>query len=305
MAEHHKLRSIYQCLVDITRQQNLQPPTVSTPLAPPYEYSHWDSEHANLFLPFLIRMRPTVNAWEWEHHLLSPSESHYLRMRPCYTHFDSRILALSNDWMRILTRLCSSEHQLPRHQFANREPYAFTSLHTLVHKLHDLISEYDTGVPEVRGWDTWHRTLRPYVPRSGVAEARSTIAVLVSLGFGAWLEDVARMDWRSPQAVLIHNFAFDVKTGILGWANVEEGNLLPRPRIRLDLMFPDEEESEEEKVVVETVSKDMSPHADILAWLDGVVEPDVPYSRPVRKRCRASLIKGISNPLLTQYKRLT
>ncbi|KAI1103648.1 hypothetical protein F4804DRAFT_309478 [Jackrogersella minutella] len=222
--------------------------------------------HLRPWLEEHVGIRGLMNAWEWESFLLSQIQLRDIVNVPCYDRLDDRLIILANDWIRLLRGIHNRELRSPTHQVAGREEYAFAKLYNLVYRLQDLVYSYYHGVPEVRRTPEQHETIWPGIPSSDVAQARFTIASLAQNGFGAWLEDIPMTGWTMHTTAMVFNFTFNPRTGVLGWANINEGTAVPRPRIKLDMIFT-QADLDSEYVIVD--DREIEP-LSVYEWLEGI-----------------------------------
>ncbi|KAI0377508.1 hypothetical protein F5Y04DRAFT_175617 [Hypomontagnella monticulosa] len=202
----------------------------------PFESNNVTPDDRALVRDLLVPQRVGMGSWEWEITIISSDELAHILLWPCYGGSDHSLVRITADWIRLLYGLCHREWRSPTRQVAHQGYLSFASLLTLVSRLNGLIHLYNLGDPATVRTPAHHRTFWPHTPRSDVAQARSTIATLVSNGFGSWLDGVLTGNWQQPMRGY-YDFAFGVGTGILGWANAREGSGL-LPRIELHLIFP-------------------------------------------------------------------
>ncbi|KAI2626111.1 hypothetical protein GGS26DRAFT_191605 [Hypomontagnella submonticulosa] len=186
----------------------------------------------------LTHQRVGMGSWEWEIILIPTDELKYILERPCYSGADYYLLCITADWIRLLHGVCRREWRSSTLQILGREPLAFAALLELVCRLRGLVHLFYVGDPQTVRTPVHHLTFWPHTPRSDVAQARRTIATMIHLGFGTWLDSIPMRGWLPQTSARYHNFAFCVYTGVFGWANANEG-FTPRPRMALHLVFPD------------------------------------------------------------------
>ncbi|KAI1496855.1 hypothetical protein F5X99DRAFT_48884 [Biscogniauxia marginata] len=233
--------------------------------APVPEQPLFDQINTSLELSNHIYARPTMTAWQWETSLLSYSELHHLRQQPCDSTMDRRLLALTGDWLRTLSRMHHLEIAGVPNIAGRQDCQPFAGLHHMVLTMHDIVHSFALYIPAARERD--RVTVHPGVPRSDIAQSRWAISTLASHGFGAWLEHVAEHRTEPYSSSLSYYFLFDRHSSILGWAQATESWGLV-PRLSLDLIYPQPHRTQEFPRTHDTVE---GPGAEV---------PETSYEHP-------------------------
>ncbi|KAI0137634.1 hypothetical protein F4776DRAFT_654693 [Hypoxylon sp. NC0597] len=228
---------------------------------------------ADLHLEDYARVRDMMSAWDWEKNLFSSQQLHRLREQPCHSLLDGRLIIITNDWLNKLQGLWNREIRSPNRQIAYRRPYTFAGLFNLVYKLQQLVYLYYWDDRETVRTLDHHWTIWPNVPRSDVTQARTVIATLATLGFGAWLEDMPTDASQMPTVAMISNFHFNFETRTLSWANINETGLI-RPRIKLHLVFPVQDDRPEDEEGFLTAEGLRQLDSSIFSWLSNIPDEE-------------------------------
>ncbi|KAI1138141.1 hypothetical protein F5Y05DRAFT_419011 [Hypoxylon sp. FL0543] len=215
------------------------------------------------YLEEWVEERNAMSAWEWEAQLFPFPVLDYLIKWPCSDFMDGQFIVLASDWLSKIQELCDEELRSRSHQIHHQGPYAFAGLFNLLYKVHELVFRYYWRDVDTRETFEQHRTIWRGIPRSGLTQARFTIATLAKMGFGAWLEDLPTYTSYPPMSAMTFDFHFDRHTRVLGWANVNEhpGVL---PRHTLHLVFPAERNEPADR------ERDTEFNRTILSWLMNV-----------------------------------
>ncbi|KAI1209619.1 uncharacterized protein F4807DRAFT_460367 [Annulohypoxylon truncatum] len=228
------------------------------------------------WLPSHIGRRATMTARRWEGILFTPSSLDRLCDMPCCDDLDSRLISVANDWIRTLKKLINLELQRRSHKVDGYcEPYQFSRLHAMVYQLHDRIYRYSRGVPQIRQTPKHHQTTYPGRPESDVAQARQTIAKLLQMDFGTWIEDIIMGGWlHAYPGATFTDFEFNPVTGVLDWTDHDALNdgLFPCNSLVLDMIFQDQKPTEED-----LEGEDEIEPRSVFSWVLGVPD-DVNFS---------------------------
>ncbi|KAI1454723.1 hypothetical protein F4805DRAFT_306591 [Annulohypoxylon moriforme] len=218
------------------------------------------------WFPSHIAHRATMSADRWERILLTRSALVRIYNRPCSDDMDNRLIIVANDWIRVLQKLLDKELRDPNHQVDKFcVEYEFSKLHGLVYHLHDLLYQYSRGVPQVRQTYEHHRTTNFGIPESDVAQARQTMAKLLLMDFGTWIEDMSNGGWLNayPSAGFF-DFAFDPQRAVLSWTEHHEDKTRYE-RMDLDMVFERRRPTEDDLVVDEEIEP-----RSVYSWILGV-----------------------------------
>ncbi|KAI0881568.1 uncharacterized protein GGS22DRAFT_172478 [Annulohypoxylon maeteangense] len=196
----------------------------------PPKPSQWLTSH--------VRRRANLTARRWEKFLFTRWSLVQLYSEPCYEKMDDRLIVAANDWLRVLRKLNNKELRSATHQvdlFCGA--YEFSRLYTMVYHLHEVLYKYSRGVPQVRQNPGHHRTVDSGIAESDVTQARQTLARLLLMEFGTWIENISLGGWLNayPPAAF-SNFEFDRIRGVVRWTE-NHGNELRYDDMALDMIF--------------------------------------------------------------------